>query len=587
MLITPNEIDATDPRAQRTAAGIIGEMMRAQALGLRGHVTVELVDDHTGRVVERLDSKNYVNTAQWEAFAEALQKLVWTYGYAGDSSTVTVNPYTNRDPRIIPTLRNDHVACWADTTAENSADIYAFGEIVAWAHRWSQGSPSTRQGIVQPTLCTLSVNAVKWVWEWATSNGNGTFQSVGWRRLGVSSNSGDAVVRDMPHVSRRASSLAGISGDVSAGSSTAGSWTSGPAFLVGGATYYDSGSGKLYTLPLAGGVVVKLCSVPITIDANGDYTLGATTDESAAAFAAGVGGDNIAIATRWMQGLTRLGASGDWIAVGYTGSTTGRRPTIRRVTNAGSISYTNANAGTYSVESGFHDVTYDGSNLWVVATNGNTGVPAIHRIDPATGTISATITAIAAIPAYFPSPSVSRGFSAIEWDADSSWLWVQTTDGYIFNIDTSGNWLGVLFFDTTNEFPISAATLSGQHNAQRGKSLDMHDTDDALLTMGVAGTAVDANSQTWPHHQSERQGWTNGTPGSNPSFRQKLFTMDGDTWAVGQYSAWSSGSPAGSSRHNFFAFTQYPHFASRTLLASPATKNSSQTMRIAYTMTFT
>lgn len=587
MLITPNEIDATDPRAQRTAAGIIGEMMRAQSLGLRGHVTVELVDDHTGRVVERLDSKNYVNTAQWEAFAEALQKLVWTYGYQGDSTTVTVNPYTNRDPRIIPTLRNDHVACWADTTAENTADIYAFGEIIAWAHRWQQGSPSTRQGIVQPTLCTLSVNAVKWVWEWATSNGNGTFQSVGWRRLGFSSNSGDAVLRDMAHISRRLSSTTGLSGDLSSPAATAGSWTSGAGFLTGGATYYDSGSGKLYTIPFAGASTSKLCSVPITIDANGDYTLGATTDESAAAFAAGVGGDNIGIATRWIQGLTRLGASGDWIAVGYTGSTTARRPTIRRVTNAGSLTYTNANAGTYSVESGFIDVTYDGSNLWVTAQNGNTGVPAIHRIDPATGTISATITAIGSVPAYFPAIGVTRGVSGIQWDADSSWLWVQTTDGYLFNIDTSGNWLGVLFFDTTNEYPISTATLSGQHNAQRANPLGMHDTDDALLSMAVAGTTFDANNQTWPHHQSERQAWTTGFVTGGPYFRGKLFTMDGDVWAVGQYSSWSTGSPAGLSRHNFFAFTQYPHFASRTLLASPATKNSSQTMRIAYTMTFT
>lgn len=587
MLSTPKTIDATDPRAQRTAAGIIGELMAAKVLGMKGDVTVEIIDDHTGRVIDRIDSKNYVNTSQWEAFAEALQKLVWTYGYAGDSSTVTVNPYTNRDPRIVPTLRNDHVACWADTTAETSADIYAFGEIVAWAHRWSQGSPSTRQGIVQPTLCTLSVNAVKWVWEWATSNGNGTFQSVGWRRLGVSSNSGDAVLRDMAHVSRRASSLAGLSGDLSGGSSTAGSWTSGAGWLTGGATYYDSGSGKLYTIPFAGGSTSKLCSVPITIDANGDYTLGATTDESAAAFAAGVGGDNVAVATRWIQGLTRLGASGDWIAVGYTGATTARRPTIRRVTNAGSLTYTNANGGTYSVESGFIDVTYDGSNLWVTAQNGNTGVPAIHRIDPATGTISATITAIGSVPAYFPALGVTRGVAGIEWDADSSWLWVQTTDGYLFNIDTSGNWLGVLFYDTTNQFPISAATLSGQHNAQRAESLNMYDTDDALLTMGVATTAIDANSQTWPHHQSERQVWGSGMAAGFAYFRGKLFTMDGDVWNVGQYSSWSAGSPAGANRHNFVSFTQYPHFASRTLLASPATKNSSQTMRIAYTMTFT
>lgn len=329
--------------------------------------------------------------------------------------------------------------------------------------------------------------------------------------------------------------------------------------------------------------------MPVTIDANGDFTLGAVTDQSAAAFAAGLGGDNVASSTRWMQGITRLGSSGDWIGVGYTGTTTARRPTIRRVTNAGSISYTNANAGTYSVESGFLDVTYDGSNLWVTAQNGSTGVTSVHRIDPATGTISATISAIASVPAYFPQIGVARGVQGIEWDADSSWLWVTTTDGYLFNIDTSGNWLGVLFHDQTNQFPISPSTLSGQHNAQRGESLSLYDTDDALLSMAVASTAVDGNSQTWPHHQSARQLWGNGVASGNatPTFRSKLITMDGDVWAQPGFSSWTSGTPSGVHKHGFAAFTQYPHFATRSLLGSPATKNSSQTMRIAYTMTFT
>lgn len=579
----------TDSDAGAFVKGLVAEVAAAQALGVKGHVDVEIIDDRTGRVVDLLSGDNYVNVAQWEAFAKALQKLAWTYGYQGDASTVTVSDLTNRDPRYIPTLRADHLACWTDSTAEDLDDVYAFGEITAWAHRWEQGSPSTRQGIVVPSLCTLTDDAVSWVWEWTTANGNGTFQSVGWRRLGYSSNSGDAVLRDMPQLSRRLSTGTGYSGDPSLNVSTQTSWTVGPPsseFQGGTAIYYDSGSGKLYFLLFDTGGVIKLCSTPVTIDARGDYTLGAVTDESAAAFAAGLGGDNVAYATRRIQGITRLGASGDWIAVGWTGDGVTRRPTIRRVTNAGSIIYTNANAATYSVESGFIDVTYDGTDLWVTALNGNAGVPAIHRIDPATGDISATISSVVSVPAYFPALSSTKCVMGVEWDAANGWLWVTRSDGYLFNMDTSGNWLGVLFHDTTNQYPISSAFLSGQHNSQRASSLNMMDTDDVALQLGVAGGSVFARAEDWPYGQSVPQGWTSGL-NTAQGFRSRLVTIDGDVWAQPNAFTFSTGTPAGIAKLALVSFTELPHFATRTLLDSPAVKSNTQTMRIRYTMTFT
>lgn len=575
-------IDITDPKAATTAEGIIGELMRAQVLGLEGRVTVEIVDEGTGKVLDRLDSENYVNTGQWQQFAKALQKLIWTFGYQGDTTTVTNDDYTNRDPRYVPTLRNDHLACWTDATAEDATDKFPFGEIVAWAHRWQQGSPSTRQGIVNPTLCTLSASSVKWVWEWTTSAGNGTFQSVGWRRLGVSSNSGDAILRDMPHISRKLGSTTGFSGDPSSSTTASCTFTSGSTNQQATAVYYDSGSGKLYFItPAAAGV--KLCSTPLTIGSSGDYTLGAVTDESAAAFAAGVGGDTIAIATRLTCGFTRMGAAGDWVAAGFSGTSgSGRRPFIRRVTNAGALVWNNVNAGTYAVESVFLDVTYDGTNLWVAAQNGNTGVPAIHRIDPATGTISATITTIANVPTYFPALGVARGVGGIEWDAVNSWFWVTTTDGHLFNMDSSGNWLGVLMFDTHNEMPIAAATLSGQHNGTRMAVESIVDTDQVNLVVGAGGST----SQTWPGNQSAIQVWTDGSVQVPPNTRARIITMDGDIWAQGFISNNTNGTPTGISKLDLKAFTQYPNFATRSLLGAPATKNNTQTMRIAYTITF-
>lgn len=577
-------IAATDHRAPAAAADMLAEIARAHVLGIRGNVTVEVIDDRTGRVVNRLDSKNYVNTAQWEAFAKALQKLAWSYGYQGDSSTVTVRSTDGRDPRQIPTLRNDIVACWTDSTAENTADLYPFGEVIAWAHRWQQGSPSTRQGVVQPTLCTLSDSAVKWVWEWATANGNGTYQSIGWRRLGYVANSGDTALYDLARYDRRNDGTTGFSDAVSASQGNTITITSGSQAVA--PIYYDSGSGKLYAVTMATANTWKLCSAAITIDAQGNYNIGAFTDESGAAIAAGLRGNTLSAGTATPMGYTRLGAAGDWIEVGFTSTTTARRPEIRRVTAAGAVTYTNANGGTYAAESMFIDVTYDGTDLWVLAQTA-AGVFNIHRVDPATGTISATIAAVAGTPAYWPAAAVSGGpvYRGIEWDADSSWLWVTTSNGYVFNIDTSGNWGEVLISANANLYPLSPATLSGQHNGTRGNTGGILDVDSIRVQFNP-DSVTDADDATYPGGQGTEQALVT-QPAAGGFLTSRLFTMDGDVWAVTTWLNANSGTPAGVLKFQAVAFTEKEYFATRSLLASPVTKNNTQTMRISYTMTFT
>ena len=226
-------------------ASLLGEALGTKTLKVNGSVGVEMIDPRRNKVVSQQKSKNYINGTMINEWAKSVQKLVWTYGYQGDATTVTVNPYTNRDPRFMPTVRNDHICCWTDTTAETTADMFAFGEIVAWAHRWQQGSPSTRQGIVVPSLCTIGPTSVKWVWEWGTANGNGTFQSIGWRRISLATNSGDTRLADHVHLSRQVSSLAGYTSDPSTSLSGVINFSPGNQFN-GGSSFYDSGSGKLY-----------------------------------------------------------------------------------------------------------------------------------------------------------------------------------------------------------------------------------------------------------------------------------------------------------------------------------------------------
>jgi hypothetical protein len=566
------------------------EAVDTSGVHTEGNVIVELIDDRTNKVVDRQEAHNYVNTTMLNEWAKSVQKLIWSYGYAGP--TPTNNPYTSRDPRWMPTVRNDHIACWADNTAETTADMYAFGEIVAWAHRWQQGSPSTRQGIIVPSLCSLASDSVKWVWEWGTPNGNGTFQSIGWRRLSVSSSSGDARVADYPHLSRRCStSQPGYTGDPSLANSSLVGMTVGPS--VGAVPfYYDSVSGRIYFNTLAPTTSqFKLCSCPISFDASGWFTLGAVTDESASSIAAGLGGDNVATGTRLIIGITRMGPSGDWIGVGHTSSGSGKRPTIRRVTAAGSITYTNANAATYTVESLFSDVTYDGTNLWVAATTSNNGNAAIHRIDPATGTISATISAVVGVPANFPQWGISTGPISVEWDAGLSCLWV-TTQGYLMNIDTSGNWMGVLITFVRSEMPPNPGLLSGQFNTFRMNYLNGLETD-VVYVQWHPSSNTPVYDTTWPGSQGVGQQYSTGeliahcNSTISLTSRGRLFTMDGDLWISPPNNAYGAGSPNGLDKMGFASISDRPNFATRSLLTGAVSKNNTQSMRITYTMSFT
>lgn len=556
--------------------GMLDEIVSAHVLGIKGHVSVELVDDRTGRVVATEEGDNYVNSAMWQEWAKYAQKAAWTVGYQGDASTVTARTLDSRDPRLAPSLRNDVIAAWTDTTAEDTADLYPFGEVVAWAHRWQQGSPSTRQGIVQPTLCTLTGTAVSWVWEWATSNGNGTFQSVGWRRLNSSSNSGEAILSDarwqQPRYISGISNTSIVGGQNHTGNYTPTSGPSSANISIGLGQYCDGTN--LWFVGIFG-TVTKLYSSPITFDSIGNFTLGAVVDQSAAAYASGLKVNGLAFGSSAVcNGITRLGTSGDWIGVGQTGvNFPSRRPYIARVTNAGVTTYTNANAGTYANESSFQDVTYDGTNLWVLAERGATGAAAMHRIDPATGTLNTTVSAVVGVPAYFPQWGSSNWPIGIEWEAATSTFWIQDTNGLVYGIDGSGNWNGVLLGGTIQTMPITAATLSGQHNARRANSRGQLDIDPSTVVLDN----TDVASSVYPWNDAVQGFASEG----NNGFKGRMLTMGSFIVSGG------TGISNGGANWLHTGLNRKVLFASRSLLASSVTKNNTQTMRIRYTLTFT
>ncbi len=552
----------------RRAAGQIAEIVNTPNLRVKGRVRVELLDSR-GRVKERQEADNYVNTVQWERYAKALQRLAWTWGLAAPLDGITLDE-KGRDPRSAKRLSNDHLACWTDDTAEDPTDMFAFGDVIAWAHKWGQAAPSAKQGLVVPSLCTVGPDSAGFAWEWTTGNGNGIFQSVGWRRLYWSSASGDPLICDVALYSRRYSSTVGWSNGVLSGSST--------QFLTLGtaindmASYYDPGSGKLYQLSISASGR-KLISYNVTFDVNGNYTVDAAADESAAAFAAGVGGNAIAAATFTTLGLHRIGT--DWIAVGSTGSTTGRRPFVRRVTNGGSLTYSNANAATFTTESYLLDVTYDGTDIWAVGSVAAGTTSRLYKIDASDGSIISTI-AVTGLPASFPTvDAAARQMTGVEWDG--TFLWIKTLDGFIFNVDQTGAWAGVLVVYAQASASLTLASpQSGTTSIQSNRG--PYDVD--TFVPSVANNNSSVATDPWSPIASF-------TPTTEPVgisiAGPRLVAMDGAIWVQDA----TQGPANGVANVSFHAFTDEPNFASRSLLPDPIEKTVDDAMRISYTMEFT
>lgn len=555
-------------RAARRELDQINEKLNTPNLGVTGTVTVDLVDER-GKITDRQEASNYVIQDMLDRWARWAQILPWTYGMS--PGTVNVTSDFARDPRMGPSTFNDVLGCWDDASAEDPTDKYCFGEVVAWAHRWGQTtSPALRQGLVVPALCSLSEDELTWVWEWGTTTGNGTFQSVGWRRLQWGTpQTGDPQLTDLARYGRRM---------LPSPLFTSAGMTAGQTTLLAGFTlsvaagYYDSGTGNLYTI---GGLASagRFVSVPMTFSDAG-YTVGATVVESAHPIATHIG-NGVAWTTYQTLGLVRMGASGDWISVGCAGSSTSRRCRIRRVTAAGSLTYTNTTSP--AVESCYSDVTWDGTHLYAVRLTGT--AQDIVQIDPATGNVNSALT-LSGFPAYMQEyTSTLRGITGVEWDAVNGWLWVSTMDGRIFNINTSGVWQGVLMRNTaghtsliTMSAPNAGDTSTYQNNLFRGPL----DVDAQRMVGDQSVNTSQPFNQTMYDDSSPNAPAGNGVSGG-----VNMITMDGDVWMH------TGGNGTAIGFYGYNCFTRGPNYASRSLLGAPVVKTSSDAMRISYTMEFT
>lgn len=382
------------------------ESILTSADAVRGIVTVQLRDADTGRVVFEETGENFLSLQSLEV-AKWFQRMMW--GWLNPVQT------TNADgslPKEMPWFPADHLAYWNDSTAEDAAtETTVMKEVVGWASRWPVGSPSGKRGVVNITESELTDASSKWVFDWVTSQGNGTFQSVGWCKLDQVNAFPMAQFPDVDRITVTHSPTANHYSSLW--------WDSGASEW--NLTHYDGSSPKVVSRDHTSGV----SSVEATLADWGTFNT-----------------------TAAVRGIAKIGT--DYIACGGL-STTG---VLRRHDSAGTTSWTQSLSGYF-----LNDLTYDGTKIWTAGSDGS-----MRRHDASDGAVDLTITP-------WGSPS---GLTGIAYDSDDSNFWIAgnwNNRSAVVKVDNAGGFVGpVLGWTTSSQTETATSPWTGNNNARAGNS---------------------------------------------------------------------------------------------------------------------
>lgn len=348
----------------------------------RGLVKVEIRDAETGHLDYFDERENFVSVQSYNV-ARWFQRMMW-----GILNPVVANDSDGVSPKAMPYFPADHLAAWNDAAAEDSANEHRVGApIVAWASRLPIGSPTGKRGVVNITESEFTAAHAKWVFDWATSQGNGTFRSVGWTRLHESAEAPYARLVEPGTVV----SFSGMTG-------------AGTTNRTGGGLYWDGTN--WFTVDRPNTSDHRLLSFPST--GGGSPTAVFTIPSTA-----------FSDTSHTCVSLCKLGT--DWYFVGSTISGS-RQPRIAKLNSSG-VQQWAVTATEIPASQSFNDVTTDGTNIFAACTDGK-----IYRIDPANGNRTAVIT---------PSDSPS-GVIGIAYDSGSGNFWIVGGNGKLYQVQSDG-----------------------------------------------------------------------------------------------------------------------------------------------------
>lgn len=519
----------------------------------QGHVTVELRDER-GRVTQREEADNFISVFAIEALKQ-YQRFAWAQYFPG------VRNYDayGRTCFDLPPFPIQTLCCWNDTSTESPSTEKAMfnGPVIAYASRFPQGSPTGGRGVINITESTSTPSVLTFVFDWLTSNGNGTFQSVGWSNL---------------YTAQSPLYPVGIHPDPFFGAPTlvfnistpttyyrGGLWHDGTNWLTLHTTGQSSGTSgmAIYSIDPTTGVGTLVLNLPTT-----------TTDFR---YQNGISSPPMA----W--DLCKIGT--DFYIIGYTGSGT----RVAKYNSAGVQQWSVDHDGGASEMPGSatgwgHSITSDGTNLYIAfGSISGTGNARVYKLSASTGLVVGS----AVIPAILSS-APAQCLTGIAWDGTN--LRCITQQGLLFTMDpTTGA--------TVNTDPVVTYTSSRDAETVTSPFAGTgYHTDSHMNMVNLMNFGESTNSGTMA-------AMANGTANSGFGLSTSVLGLPGQesTFPYGGGMHYRSGKlycvnggGAGGSITTPTRLTEltYASLGSRTKLASPVTKDSSKTMKITYTLTF-
>lgn len=555
--------NAIDERVSRVLIGdTIVETVEHQFISPQGHVDVQLFDER-GRECYRDGGDNFVSRL-WAVSSRSFQRLMWSNwnlnpqrtSIDGRATVGQTTPNVNVSPIMFP---NNVVAAWNDATAEDAVNEHRVATdgqgIVAFASKFPFGSPAGARGAVNISSSHCDQDNMVEVYDWPTTAGNGTFQSVGYTSVYLSNQTnGRLLLR--PSIDQRAYGY--YNGDL--------------ATLLGNALYTAYGSGNLD----AAGDLINFVARSDTFAfsclkiTSSDLLSGLTYDS------AGAAEKSITPTVVW-SGATKptglnsgapkfLGESGGYYWASYsTSSTTWSICRVNKTTGAFDrvVALPTGGNGT-QIPCGI----VVGNDLWIQDTgSGGTGIARLLRYDLTANppTLSATVT-----PTW-PSTSPSHYLKLMCHNGTDLWLW----DTYwgLVKMNTSGTplafwgtYVGATLFADVSTAPYASAS--------RNTSGLSHYEADTVYKAGAESASGLPGSGGNPGHykSSSSAGILDNVTGHSMfmAYGEPVFNYGYSPGAVSACYGWS---PVGY------------NLGSRVLLGSPITKTSGNTMKITYTVT--
>lgn len=182
---------------------------------VHGHGCVELFDDLTGKLRERVPFENFIASAGLRWQRRINRAAFWHAMPQSPGLQITNNFFTTgggpsqeitwQQNEGLPLDPFRHIAVTDNADAEdsvNETNPKPTETVVGWANRTEYAGADTKRGTPNPVESIANSEFAKWVFDWPTHAANGTFRSVEWLHMHETELLGELPLLDMMASSR-------------------------------------------------------------------------------------------------------------------------------------------------------------------------------------------------------------------------------------------------------------------------------------------------------------------------------------------------------------------------------------------------